>query len=225
MRVVPCIQNSEEWDELRRGVPTTSCFDKIITPAKAELSTTWPKYAAELIAQSLKASTPPPPSFWMQHGTEHQPYAIKAYEKVTGRMVEQVGFVWPDEHERYGCSPDGLVGDNGLIEVKCPMPETLIGYHIGGVLPMEYKPQVMGQLLITGREWCDFVGYHPKLAPFILRVERDVKYIAKLWLSLEEFCEKLAEMRAKLAGVDESVDVQLTDDYQPITYQSTEAAL
>lgn len=225
MRVVDVEQGSEAWENLRRGVPTASNFGRIITPAKADLSTKWPTYAAELIAESLLKVTPPAPTFWMAHGTEMQPYAIKAYETLTGSDVQEVGFVWPDEHEKFGCSPDGLVGDSGLIEVKCPMPQTLLGYHLEGVLPMEYKPQVMGQLLITGREWCDFVGYHPELRPFVIRVQRDDKYIAALWLALEEFCERLAESRAKLQGVEKFVDVSITDDYQPITYESGEVEL
>lgn len=222
MRIADVEQGGEAWEKLRRGVPTASNFGRIITPAKGDLSTSWPLYAAELIAQELGILVQPPPSFWMERGIETEPYAIKAYETVTGRKVEKAGFVWPDAHEKFGCSPDGLVGDDGLIEAKCPKPETLIGYHLNGELPNEYKPQVMGQLLITGRYWCDFVGYHPELKPFILRVERDDKYIANLWMALDEFCEKLAEVRAKLQGVGQAVDVQLTDDYKPISYQASE---
>lgn len=225
MRIVNVLQGSEEWERIRCGVPTASNFSRIITPAKADLSTSWPKYAAELIADKLRVRVPPPPNSWMEHGMDQEPYARAAYKAVTGREVLQVGFVWPDEHEKFGCSPDGLVEHDGLIEAKCPMPETLIGYHAEGVLPMEYKPQVMGQLLITGRDWCDFVGYHPQLKPFILRVERDDKYIAKLWLALEEFCENLDAMRARLEGVEEFVDVQVTDDYQPKEYEASEVEI
>lgn len=221
MRIVDVIQGSEAWDDLRRGVPTASNFSRIVNPAKADLSTSWQKYAAELIADKLRVRVPPPPSSWMEHGSEQEDYALAAYTAITGRQIERVGFVLPDTHDRFGCSPDGLVGENGLIEAKCPMPETLIGYHAEGVLPNEYKPQVMGQLLITGRDWCDFVGYHPQLKPFILRVERDDKYIAKLWLALEEFCDKLVEMREKLEGVEQFVDVSIADDCQPIIYESS----
>lgn len=225
MRIVNVIQGSEEWDELRRGVPTASNFSRIITPVKGQLSSSWRSYAAELIAQELGVVVPPPPSFWMEHGTQYEPYAVKAYELMTGNATEEIGFAWPDDHEHYGCSPDRLVGENGLLEVKCPKPETVIEYHLNGILPTDYRPQVQGQLLITGREWCDFVAYHPQLKPFLIRVERDEKYIIEMAVALNEFCENLEAMRDRLIGIDQFIDVQLTDDYQPITYESTEAAL
>jgi len=225
MRIVNVIQGSEAWDELRRGVPTASNFDKIITPAKGELSKSWTSYAAELIAAEHRVVVPPPPTFWMEWGTENEPYAVKAYEILTGRTAAPVGFVWPDDHERYGCSPDRLIGSDGLLQVKCPKPETVIAYHAGGGLPTEYRPQVFGELFVTGRDWTDFVAFHPQLKPFVYRVERDEKYIAALSEALEEFCDKLEELRSKLHGVENFVDVQLTDDYQPKTYQSSEVAL
>lgn len=222
MRIVDVIQGSDAWDELRRGVPTASRFGDIITPAKAQLSTSWKAYAAELIATELGVAVPAPPSFWMEWGVEHEPYAVKAYETIRGITTAAVGFVWPDEHERYGCSPDRLVGDDGLLETKCPKPETLLEYHINGVFPPAYRPQVQGQLLITGREWCDFFAFHPQLAPFLIRVERDEKYIQSLSDALDEFSVNLDELRSKLQGVDKAVFVQLTDDYQPMAYQSSE---
>jgi hypothetical protein len=220
VRIVDVLQGSDEWDELRRGVPTASSFRKIVTAVKGQLSASWQDYAVELMAAELKVSTPPPPSFWMEWGSEHEPYAVAAYELITGRKTEQVGFVWPDDHERYGCSPDRLVGDDGLLEVKCPKPETVLEYHLTG-FPKDYKPQVQGQLLVTGRKWCDFLAYHPELKPYLVRVERDEKYILALSEALDEFCAKLAELRAKLQGVEKYVDVQITDDYQPVNYEST----
>lgn len=225
MRIVNVIQGSEEWEQLRCGVPTASNFDKIVTPAKGQLSKSSTSYAIELLANELGVSVPAPPSFWMEWGTETEPYAVAAYELLKGVKTETVGFVWPDDHERYGCSPDRLIGDDGLLEVKCPKPETVIEYHVNGVFPNEYKAQVQGQLFITGREWCDFFAYHPKLAPFLIRVERDEKFIASIAVALDEFCDSLAALREKLKGVDQSIEVALTDDYQPMTYQSSEVEL
>lgn len=222
MRIVNVIQGSEEWDELRRGVPTASNFSRIITPVKGQLSASWKTYAIELIAQELRAVVPPPPTFWMEHGTENEPYAIAAYEQIEGVKTQQVGFVWPDDHTHYGCSPDRLVGEDGLLEVKCPKPETVIGYHVEGVLPDGYKPQVMGQLLITGREWCDFMAYHPELSPFILRVERDEDYMINMSMALADFCERLEALKDDLITVHQinrPVDVVLTDNYQPTVYE------
>jgi hypothetical protein len=221
VRIVDVIQGSEEWERIRRDVPTASCFDKIITPAKGLLSKSWKPYALQIIANQLVTVVPPLPTVWMERGIELEPYAIAAYEAVTGRKTTKVGFVWPDGHERYGCSPDGLIGDDGLIQAKCPKAEKVLEYHDDGTLPVEHKPQVMGELLVTGREWTDFVAYHPELAPFILRVERDEQYILALSEALDEFCDKLAELRGKLQGVEKFVDVSITDDYQPVNYEST----
>lgn len=224
MRIETVIQGSEDWENLRRGIPTASNFSRIITPAKGQLSTAWKSYAAELIGQELGVIVQPPPSFWMEWGTENEPYAVAAYEQITGVKTAQIGFAWPDDHTRYGCSPDRLVGENGLLEVKCPKPETLIEYHVGGELPSEYRPQVQGQLLITGRDWCDFLAYHPQLKPFLIRVERDEKYIANLAVALDEFCDNLDAMRSALAGIDQAVDVAITSDYQPISYEASDVA-
>lgn len=225
MRAMNVLQGSEDWERLRQGVPTASQFHRIITAARGQLSASWKGYAAELMAKSLGVFVEPLPSFWMEWGVENEPYAVAAYEQLNGAKTEVVGFVWPDDHERYGCSPDRLVGDNGLLEVKCPKPETLIEYHVGGVFPDDYRQQVQGQLMITGRDWCDFLAFHPQLAPFQVRVERDNAYIAKMIVALDEFCENLAELRSKLQGIDKAVDVAVTNDYQPKTYQSSEVAL
>lgn len=225
MRIVEVIQGSEAWENLRCGLPTASRFDSIVTPSKCQLSSSWKSYAAELIAQEMGLSVQAPPTFWMDHGMENEPYAIAAYEKMMGVQTKIVGFVFPDDHGRYGCSPDRLVGDDGLLEVKCPKPETLIQYHSAGEFPVEYKPQVQGQLFITGRSWCDFMAYHRDMKPFLVRVEADLEYQAKLAVALEEFCDSLDEMRTKLSDIDQAVDVQLNDDYQPMTYESSEAAL
>lgn len=225
VRIIDVIQGSEAWEQLRCGIPTASNFGKIVTPVKGQLSAASKSYAIELLANELGVSVPAPPSFWMEWGTENEPYAVAAYEAMRGVKTELVGFVWPDDHSRYGCSPDRLVGDDGLLEVKCPKPETVIEYHVNGVFPSDYKPQVQGQLFITGREWCDFFAFHPKLTPFVIRVERDEKFISALSSALDEFCDNLAALREKLRGVDRPVEVSLTDDYQPKTYQSSEVAL
>ena len=224
MRIVNVEQGSEEWEALRRGVPTASNLGEIVTPAKGQLSSSAERYAAKLIAQSHGVVIPPPPSFWMQWGIDTEPYAVKAYETITDRTTEKIGFVWGDG-ERYGCSPDRFVGTDGILEVKCPMPETVVEYHLNGELPLAYKPQVQGQLLITEREWCDFIAYHPELKPFLIRVERDEKYIAAIQVALDEFCEMLDSFREKLSTLGEKVAVELTDNYQPMDYEVSEVQL
>jgi len=179
MRVINVLQRSEEWDRLRAR-PTASEFGKFVTPAKGDYSTQATGYAAKIVAKQLGVYTEPPPSWAMERGTELEPSAKLAYTLATKREIQEVGFVIPDGTDSYGCSPDGLVGDDGIIEVKCPLAETLIAYHADGVLPLVYKPQVQGQLLITGRKWCDFYVFHEELEPFLLRIKPDEEYQAKI---------------------------------------------
>jgi len=105
---------------------------------------------------------------------------------VTGNAVDEIGFCLDDTGE-YGASPDGLVGESGLLEVKCPAPHTHVGYLLGDKLPTKYVPQVMGQLAVTGLDFCDFASYCPGLDIFIVRVQRDEAYIDALKLALAAF--------------------------------------
>jgi len=179
MRVIECRQGSEEWDRLRAR-PTASEFGKFCTPARGDYASQASAYAAKIVAKRLGVYTEPPPSWAMERGIELEPSAKLAYTKQTGREITGVGFILPDRTDAYGGSPDGLVSDDGLIEIKCPASETLISYRGEGVLPVQYKPQVQGLLLISGRAWCDFFVFYPELEPFLLRVEPDLKYQQKL---------------------------------------------
>lgn len=179
MRIVCDRQQTEEWDRWRAR-PTASDFYRFVTPAKGQYSSQATAYAATIIAKRMGVYTEPPPSFWMTWGLEHEAEAKAAYTHRTGRKIEEVGFCVPDATDAYGCSPDGLIGTDGLLEVKCPAPETLILYHGAGELPDQYKPQVQGQMLVTGRKWCDFWAWHPQVTPFLLRVEEDPVYQEKI---------------------------------------------
>lgn len=132
----------------------------------------------------------------MEWGTEHEPNAKHWYRKQHDVDVREVGFVLPDMTDAYGGSPDGLVGDDGLIEIKCPSPETLILYHANGEFPVDYRPQVQGLLMLTGRKWCDFVAWHPGLTPFVVRVEPDVKYHGAIVECLAKLLEEIGRIEA-----------------------------
>lgn len=114
----------------------------------------------------------------MQWGTEMEPEARRAYELATFQKVNQVGFV--ELNENVGCSPDGLISEDGLIEIKCPQPNTLIGYHISGKVPTNYNIQMQGQMWVTGRKWNIFYAWHPNLKPFEVLVERDEALIKRI---------------------------------------------
>lgn len=197
MRIVCDSQRTEEWEHWRNR-PTASNFSRFITPAKGAYSKQATDYACELVAKEMGVFVEPPPSFAMQWGIDHEEEARTHYAARTNNAVEEVGFVVPDDTDSYGCSPDGLVGDDGLLEIKCPQAPTLIRYHADGVLPDTYKPQIQGQLLITGRAWCDFFAWYPGLQSFLLRVDADIPYQEKIAECLEKLLVELDRVKAKL---------------------------
>ncbi len=201
MRIIDVVQRSEEWDRWRNR-PTTSEFFRFCTPARGDYAAGASTYAAKIVAKQLGVYTEPPPSFWMEWGTEHEPNARHAYTLQTGREVKEVGFIIPDGTDAYGGSPDGLVGDDGGFEAKCPAPETLIAWHADGVLPVQHKTQIQGLLLISGRAWWDFYGFHPLLTPFLLRVEPDEKYQAKIAVGLLQLLGEIKRLKGKVKRMD-----------------------
>jgi hypothetical protein len=198
MRIIDdCEQGSEKWERLRARA-TASEFHSFVTPAKGDYSAQATAYAAKIVAKRLGVYTEPPPTYWMEYGTEMEPNAKHAYTLQTGRAVRNVAFIMPDHTDAYGGSPDGLVGDDGLLEVKCPAPETLIAYHAAGELPVQYKPQVQGLLLISGRAWCDFFVFHPELTPLLLRIEPDEKYQTKIAQCLLLLLQEVERIEARV---------------------------
>lgn len=196
-RIVECLQGSEEWDQLRAR-PTASNFGRIISPAKGDYSDQATAYAAEIVAKRMGLYTSPPPSYWMQHGTESEPFARAAYEEANGVQVQQVGFITPLFTDVYGGSPDGLVGNDGMLEIKCPKPESLIQYHSNGVCPDVYKPQIQGLLMISRLPWCDFFAWHPGLNPFQIRVYADDHYQTKIAKGIYRLLEEVDRIEASV---------------------------
>ena len=179
MRVHNHEQGSEEWLESRLGRPTASNFSKLITPT-GKASSSADAYINELIAQKITGEIP---EFYknaaMERGNELEPAAKALYEFTRDVEVVEVGLCLHDELE-CGASPDGLVNDDGGIEIKCPLPHTHIGYLKDGKVPTKYIPQIQGCLWITEREWWDFMSYHPSMEDLIVRVYRDEAYIKKM---------------------------------------------
>jgi len=189
-------QRSDAWQKLRVGIPTASCFDRIITPATGKPSASAVAYRRELLAEWLTGQpVSVKESGWMQRGTEMEPEARAFYEFGADAEVTEAGFVFLDERRLIGCSPDGLVGDDGLVEIKCPAPHTHVGYLVDSRLPTAYIPQVQGALWVTGRQWCDFVSYSDTMESLIVRVNRDESYIAKMATLIEAFVATMLEER------------------------------
>lgn len=187
MRVITKTQYDESWWSARRGVPTASQFGRICTPATGKYASGASTYICELIADLYDPEygiVDDYQSAAMKNGTMLEPEARAFYEFDRSVEVEQVGLCMDDDG-RFGASPDGLPGD-GCLEIKSPMHKTQVKYLIGGDVPTDYKPQVHGHLIVTGREWCDFLSYAQGLPPLLVRVVED-KYTAKLRECLDKF--------------------------------------
>ena len=198
MKILQCDQRSEEWLVARCGIPTASSFDRLITTKGAQ-STQRTKYMYQLAGERVAGSAEESfQSAAMLRGIETELEARKFYEFTTGETVQEIGFCLSD-CGRWGCSPDGLVGEDGLIEIKCPIISTHVGYLLENTLPMDYFQQTQGQLLVTGRKWCDFVSYYAGLKPLLIRVERNEQFIKLLENELIGFCRELENVITRIS--------------------------
>ena len=201
MIILEMEQRTEEWFMARAGVPSASNFDKIVTSKGVATSgVTRKKYiyklAAEIITGKHEESYT---NAAMQHGIDTEEEARNMYELVKGIEVNEVGFCMLDDKSS-GASPDGMVGEDGLLEIKCPKVETHIDYLLNNKIPTTYIPQVQGQLFVTGRKWCDFMSYSDGLKPLIVRVERDEVFIKKLETELANFSKELVSIVDQIKG-------------------------
>lgn len=184
-------QYSDEWFRVRRGVPTASEYGRIITPKKGELAAAHDTYINALIGDLFDLEYPAKDEYAtasMRRGTAMEPEARRKYAFDTGGVVRQTGFCKTDDN-RFGCSPDGLVGDDGAVELKNPSAAVHVGWTRAGVLPDDYKPQCHGHLIVTGRAWVDFVSYRPGFDLFIVRVKPD-DFTEKLRGCLDQFWDR-----------------------------------
>jgi exodeoxyribonuclease (lambda-induced) len=200
-------QGTDEWLKARLGVATASNFKYIVT-SKGERSKQIKDYsiqlASEMLVEELEETYK---SDWMLRGNELEDDAVDMYEQRTFTPVERVGFMHCGD---YGYSPDGVVGDNGLIEVKCPSQKVHAKYLNEDRVPVEYVQQVQGGLYVSGRQWCDFISYNPcfkgEYKLFIKRVFRDEELIEKLEGGIQEaitlrneYLEKIKKNRKELS--------------------------
>ena len=187
MKIIDCIQKSDEWYRARLGKLTASNFDKVLSDGTGRKT-----YMLELAAERLtdlcqKSFT----NEAMEWGVLTEAEAREYYSEVYGE-VKEIGFVELDEW--VGASPDGLVGDDGLLEIKCPNSTTHIENILANKMPTKYRAQVQGQLWVCERQWCDFVSFDPRVAsrPFwTTRITRDDKYISDLANGVEAFVSEL----------------------------------
>lgn len=196
------VQGSPEWHQLRVGKVTASRVADVLAKVKTGESASRKNLRTELVVERLTGKkTEGFTSAAMDRGVELEPIARAAYEVKTGKLVDQVAFVDHPTIEWFGCSPDGLVGDDGLVEIKCPNTATHLEYMEADKPPSKYIPQMQAQMACTGRQWCDFVSFDDRLPDglqlFIVRVFRDDKYILAMENEIEIF---LCEVAAKVAS-------------------------
>ncbi len=185
------IQGTAEWLELRAGIPTSSEFDRILTPKTGKPSSQAEGYMFRLIAERLMGH--PVIEFmsrWMDRGSEMEAEAVTYYEFQRDVTTQKIGFLTNDSGT-VGSSPDRFVNDEGLLEIKVPKESTHVGYLLKHHVDAEYWPQVQGQLWISERQWVDILSYHPEMPPALIRVERDEAFIKMLSAAVTTFSEVL----------------------------------
>jgi putative phage-type endonuclease len=198
-------QQTEEWFSARLGKVTASRVADVIAKTKTGYSASRDNYMAQLICERLTGQQGE--SFTnaaMQHGTETEPLARSAYENKRSLLVKEVGFINHPRIEMSGASPDGLVADDGLVEIKCPNTATHIDTLLSQKVPTKYITQMQWQMLCCQRKWCDFVSFDNRLPEnlqlFIQEVEFDPEYCAMLEKEVSQF---LAELDSKVAKLKE----------------------
>lgn len=197
-RLIEAEQRSPEWFAARLGKATGSRFADIMARTRSGYSTSRKNYAAELATEWLtNTPTETYTSTAMQWGTDYEPVARQRYELATGNDVVETGF-WVHDDLDCGASPDGFIGDDGLIEIKCPNTATHIETLVKDKIPSQYYAQVQGQMWITDRKWCDFVSFDPRMPANarlkIVRVERDDDFIGRLEFEITDFLGEVAEL-------------------------------
>jgi putative phage-type endonuclease len=199
-------QRSDEWFAARIGKVTASKVADVIAKTKSGYSASRDNYMAQLVCERLTGQRE---EFFtsaaMQHGTDTEPLARAAYEALKDVLVDEVGFVPHRTIEMAGASPDGLVGDNGLLEIKCPNTATHIETLLSQTVPGKHNTQMQFQMACTDREWCDFVSFDNRLPEelqlFVKRVPRDNVFIRLIEGEIIQFLAELDDKINKLMKV------------------------
>ena len=203
MIVCEAEQGTDQWYIDRMGIPTASEYAKILT-STGKASTSAAGYMNQLLADWLAGK---PVDRWGGNdatatGHDREAEARDMYSFISGNDVKEIGLCLRDDRMT-GCSVDGLVGDDGINEIKNPKAATLISYKLANKLPSKYVHKVQGQLWIKEREWCDFISYSPMIADkpiFIIRTGRDEKMISELSAGAERFIEDLMKIVERVRG-------------------------
>ena len=190
-------QGTEEWLKVRLGKVTASGVADVLAKTKTGVSASRANYLIKLAIQRTTGQIEEGfTNDAMQWGKDHEAQARVAYEVVSGNFVDQVGFVEHPSIKWFGCSPDGLINNNGLVELKCPNSATHWSYIKDDGPPTKYYIQMQAQMACTGRSWCDFVSFDPRMPErsklFIKRVMREDAYIANMEAEVKKFLDEVA---------------------------------
>ncbi len=197
MKIYNCEQGTEEWFQARAGIPTASMFATMMAKGEGKTRRSYMlKLAGEVMTGEVIES------FSNEHterGHEFEPEARELYIIQSELDVSEVGFIRADYNA--GASPDSLVGDAGLLEIKTKLPHLQLDVLLSKKVPSHHMKQIQGQILISEREWCDFVSYWPGLPMYIERVYRDQRMCDEIRLAINEFNAELNEIIEKIGGM------------------------
>jgi putative phage-type endonuclease len=196
-------QGTPEWFAQRCGKATASRISDIVAKTKTGYSTSRANYMAQLVVERMTNQVAESyTNAAMEWGIEHEPFARAAYEAKTGNMVDQVGSIDNPSVPMSSASPDGLIGNDGCLEIKCPNTATHIDTILGEPIAKKYYDQMQWQMRCANRDWCDFVSYDPRMPShlqlFIKRVERNILYIAQLEMEVIQFLSEVDDKVKKL---------------------------
>jgi len=201
------IQGSQEWHESRIGMVTASRISDVVAGGRGA---TRAAYMNEIITTMLTGVQDDYTNPYMEWGIEHEPKARQLYELLHGVEVEQVGFIKHPSIERTGASPDGLVGDDGMVEIKCPASKTHSQFLIDQKINRKYQLQMLWQMECTGRKWCDFVSYDPRfpaeLQLSVKRVEFDEVEALQTREKVVSFVEEMEQLLAQIEQIREKAN-------------------
>lgn len=197
IEIIDCEQGSDEWLQARLGIPTASEFATVLANGRGGApSKTRRTYMLKLIGERMTGE--PMDRFsngHMERGHEMEADAANLYAFMHDVEPVEVGFIRNGER---GCSPDRLVGNDGVAEIKSKLPHLQLDVLLRDELPAEHKPQVQGEIWLSERDWCDFVSYWPGLPLFVKRVYRDDEYIKKLEAGVDQFLEEMETLQSQI---------------------------
>ncbi len=197
LEIFDCEQNSEAWFAARLGMPTGSMFGTIQAKGKdGGKSLTRDKYLRQLAGEIISGT--PMENYsneYMARGKAMEDEARSLYQFVHDAPLQRVGFV---KNGNCGCSPDSLIGDSGVLEIKTASPHILIDYILADKFPAEHIAQCQGALMVTGRTFVDICIYYPKMPLFVKRALRDHEYISALHKAVDQFNSELADIVARV---------------------------